>query len=133
MPGALAEKLRVESGQKLLLWKAPDGYRELLGDLPDDASVSTQRRGSFDFVHLFVGSRADVERDAQKAVDAVKAGGLLWISYPKGGSGVETDISRDSLWQAMKPTGWRPVTQVSLDDTWSAIRFRPEADVKARG
>ena len=24
----------------------------------------------------------------------------------------------------------RPVTQVSVDDTWSALRFRPIADVK---
>ena len=133
MPSALAEKLRIESGKKLLIWKAPAGYRELLGELPADASVSTQRRGSFDFVHLFIRKRADVKRDGQNAVDAVKAGGLLWISYPKGGSGVQTDINHDSLWGAMKPTGWRPVTQVSLDDTWSVMRFRPEADVKARG
>jgi hypothetical protein len=50
---------------------------------------------------------------------------LLWVAYPKGSSGVKTDVNRDRLWQALEPTGWRPVRQVALDETWSAMRFRP--------
>ena len=47
----------------------------------------------------------------------------LWIAYPKGG---RADINRDSLYPIVaEATGMRPVTQVSLDDTWSALRFRP--------
>ena len=47
----------------------------------------------------------------------------VWIAYPKGG---KSDINRDSLWPIVRDaTGMRPITQVALDVTWSALRFRP--------
>lgn len=36
-----------------------------------------------------------------------------------------TDINRDSLWPILAEHGLRPVAQVSLDDVWSTMRFRP--------
>jgi hypothetical protein len=44
------------------------------------------------------------------------------VAYPKGG---RADINRDSLWPILAEDGFRPVSQVALDDTWSALRFRP--------
>jgi hypothetical protein len=35
-------------------------------------------------------------------------------------------VSRDLLWKELGKLGLRAVTQVALDDTWSAIRFIPE-------
>jgi hypothetical protein len=49
----------------------------------------------------------------------------LWIAYPKGGSGVDTDLNRDVGWEPVKDLGLRPVAQVSVDRIWSALRFRP--------
>jgi hypothetical protein len=47
---------------------------------------------------------------------------VLWVAYPKGN---RTDINRDSLWPILSELGLRPVTQVSIDQVWSALRFRP--------
>jgi hypothetical protein len=47
---------------------------------------------------------------------------VLWFCYPKGG---RADIDRDSLWPMIAVHGLRPITQVAVDDTWSALRFRP--------
>jgi uncharacterized protein YbdZ (MbtH family) len=49
----------------------------------------------------------------------------MWVSYPKKSSKVKTDISRDAGWEIMAENSLRPVTQVSIDKTWSALRFRP--------
>jgi len=59
------------------------------------------------------------------AAEAVKHDGLLWVSYPKTSSGVESDLLRDVVWKSVAKTGLRAVTQVSVNDVWSAIRFRP--------
>jgi len=48
-------------------------------------------------VLLFVTTLAEAEKLAPKAVRAVKADGLVWIAYPKGGLGVKTDVNRDKL------------------------------------
>ena len=71
--------------------------------------------------------------DAQGAIGAVKSNGLLWVTYPKKSGKIKTDISRDMGWEAMTQAGWDAVTLVSVDDTWSALRLRPLADIKSRG
>ena len=45
----------------------------------------------------------------------------FWIAYPKGN---RADINRDSLWPILSAYGMRPISQVAIDDTWSALRFR---------
>jgi len=37
---------------------------------------------------------------------------------------VKTDLTRDIGWEVVERAGLNPVTQVSVDDTWSALRFR---------
>jgi hypothetical protein len=61
---------------------------------------------------------------AEQAVAAARADRLAWIGYPKGGR-LGTDLNRDRLVAAMADNGVQPVRQVSIDDTWSALRFRP--------
>jgi hypothetical protein len=48
----------------------------------------------------------------------------VWIAYPKKGSKIETDLNRDLLWDVFAKYNFRPVSMVSLNDIWSAVRFR---------
>jgi hypothetical protein len=122
---ALVKKLRIQSGQRVLILNPPPGYLDALGDLPEGVEVTQESEGAFDFVHLFVKNVAELERLGPTAVETVKYDGLLWISYPKRSSKVETDLTRDVGWEVVAEAGLRPVTQVSVDETWSALRFRP--------
>ena len=38
---------------------------------------------------------------------------------------IKPDVNRDTLWPILGEHGMRPVSQVAIDDTWSALRFRP--------
>jgi len=119
----LAEKLQLKPNQYILVQNAPDGYYEhLVVELP-------QARLDFpeaDTLLLFVTSLAEVAELTPGAIKAVGQSGLLWIAYPKGGSGVKTDVNRDRLAAVVvERTGWRAVRQVAIDTVWSALRFRP--------
>jgi len=50
---------------------------------------------------------------------------VLWFAYPKGTSKIKTDINRDILRITGEDFHITTVTAISLDDTWSALRFRP--------
>lgn len=126
---SLAKKLGLKPGQHAVVLNAPEGYRERLGALPDEVELAERLEGAADFVQVFVRDRAAVERDVPAALAAVKPGGLLWLTYPKQSSKVKTDITRDRGWDVVYAAGWRPVTQIAIDETWSALRFRPRADV----
>jgi len=57
-------------------------------------------------------------------IGAARADRLAWIGCSKGGK-LGTDLNRDRLGQALACEGIRPVRPVSVDDTWSALRFHP--------
>jgi hypothetical protein len=121
----LVKKLHLHAGQKALLMNAPQGYPAQLGELPLGATLSTSPEGTFDFVLAFAHNRAELDRLAPLAKAAVVYDGMLWLCYPKLGSRLEADLSRDIIWKALAPLGLQPVTQIAVDDTWSALRFRP--------
>ena len=128
----LIKKLGIKPGQKLLIMNSPQEYLHKLVPLPEDTAVETSGRGPFDFVQAFVSGKGDIESYASKAIQALKPGGLLWFSYPKKSSTIKTDISRDIGWEPLYAAGLRPVTLVVIDNTWSALRFRPRTEVKSR-
>jgi hypothetical protein len=119
---SLTKKLVIKPGNSVRVLNAPGEYAQL-GTMPEDAE------GQADVVLFFAESRETLERMVAAAITAVRPGGVFWIVYPKGG---KSDLSRDELWALLEPYLWRPVSQVAVDDTWSALRFRPAADVKSK-
>lgn len=92
---------------------------------PEDSPVAGQEvaPAEADAVLLFVRRRADLA-DAEPLLAAAREDRLAWVAYPKAGR-LGTDLNRDRLADALTALGLRPVRQVALDDTWSALRFRP--------
>lgn len=128
----LYKKLGIKPGFKVLIMNAPEGYLDQLGQVPENVEVSTTGGSSYDFVQVFVTNKADVEQHAPTAMVATKMGGLLWFSYPKKTSKIKTDINRDAGWEPLWESGFEAVAAIAIDETWSALRFRPSAEVKSR-
>jgi hypothetical protein len=110
---SIASKLQLKDGETVRLVNAP---KEL------DLGLATG--SGADAVLVFVRNQAELDRHAQTALDHAADDRLTWIAYPKA-SKLETDLNRDILWKLLDGKGVRPVRQVALDETWSALRFRP--------
>ena len=100
-------------------------YIESLGEFPEGVEVSEVPEGAYDFVHLFVQDSGECASLGLPAIETVGYDGLLWISYPRRSSEVETALSRDVMWELVKDMALTPVAQVSISPIWSALRFRP--------
>jgi hypothetical protein len=125
MDEALVKKLRVPPDGKIAIIEPPEGFLALIGRTARDTRAVGSDFGSYDYVQMFAAGVADVERLAPLALRAVKPDGLLWLCYPKGTSKIKTDLNRDRGWTVVRETGWEGVALVSIDETWSAMRFRP--------
>jgi len=123
----LHKKLRILPGQRMLVLNAPPRYLDAIGELPEGSALEQSGEGPFDFVHLFVRDAAELEAVGPAAQSAATYDGIPWISYPKLSSGVASDLSRDIVARIVAGFGLRAVTQVSIDEVWSALRFRPSA------
>lgn len=123
MDQALTKKLRYKEGRAAIL-NAPEGYS--LG-IEADSSLE----GSYEFVQLFVKNSEEVLEKVPEVIPHLNGDALFWICYPKQSSKVKTDVNRDSLWKLVESvTPYRPVSNVAVDDTWSALRFRHVDKVK---
>lgn len=129
MDEALVRKLRVPAEGRVALLLAPEGYAEKIGRTEGETRLDEAAEpGSYDFVQLFASGVADVESLAPAAIRAAKPDGLLWLCYPKGTSKLKTDLNRDKGWDVVTAAGWEGVSLISVDDTWSAMRFRPRGE-----
>jgi hypothetical protein len=118
MDSGIFKKMRAKQGMTAALLYAPQDYPY------NYEGFSDVKEGKDDFVHLFVTSKTELTERFTEAAEAVADNGLLWVSYPKSTKTQKYDINRDSLWDLVIPFGWHPVAQVSLDDSWSAVRLK---------
>ncbi len=82
-------------------------------------------RGKFDWIQIFVKNKAELDELAPKAANALKPESILWITFPKGSSKIQTDLTRDKGWDEVRKLGLKWINLVSIDDTWSAFSMRP--------
>jgi hypothetical protein len=120
----LAEKLALKPGQRFLVLDAPPGYMDALGTLPQGVTMSTKARGKADAVQVFATTKKELMEALSKARAALNAGGMIWVTYPKGTSKMTSDINRDSIRESALKVGLETVALIAVDDDWSAIRCK---------
>ncbi|MBO9598447.1 MAG: YdeI/OmpD-associated family protein [Cohnella sp.] len=125
MDEALIKKLRLPADGKVAVIAPPEGFLESIGRPGADTTADKLAPGGYDFVQAFLTSAAEADRLAPVAIAAAKRDALLWLCYPKGTSKAKTDLNRDKGWDTVSSLGWEGVSLISIDETWSAMRFRP--------
>jgi hypothetical protein len=127
-------KLRFRGQERVAVINASDYYLDLIrGWLPGvKADNCIDPRFLYEFMVVFAANSADVKRLASPVLHNLAADGVLWFVYPKKKVKLlKTDIDRDHGWDPLEEKGFRRVSQVSIDESLSALRFRNEAFVKS--
>lgn len=114
----VADKLLIKPGTSL--WVSDEARRSLLGPTPDGVDLTSDPSQASTAI-VFADDAASVRRRFATDGTALLASGNVWVLYPKGN---KADINRDSLWPIVAEFGFRPISQVSVHETWSALRFR---------
>ena len=123
MSRPLANKLYIREGYRIAVLNPPVGYSQLLGELPDNVTVANSLEGEFDVIQFFVTKRKKLEEELSVLSNALRSRGLVWVTYLKVNQ-LDADITRDSIVAYAKTIGLKAVAQVSVDDIWSALRFK---------
>jgi hypothetical protein len=132
MPTPVSQKLRIRPGITIRTIHAPPDFKKNLGTLPSGVSI-TEKGKSYHQVHWFVRNRAQMEKELNDVLPLVQEEIICWIYYPKGSSGIQTDLTRDKGWDSLlqhEELQW--ISLISFDDTWSTfgMRLKTEADKK---
>ncbi|MFD4651743.1 hypothetical protein [Streptomyces sp. NPDC058441] len=114
----VAQKLLIKPGTTV--WATPEEHLPLIGALPVDVDVadvlSTATTGL-----MFATDESALHRLLDEHRDGLSGPVNFWVVYPKGN---KADINWDSLRRILAEYGMRPIAQIAVDETWSALRFR---------
>ena len=130
-PPALARKLRVRKpgGRAAVIGAPAGGYLERL-DPPSGANVRQTLDGPLDWIQVFVRSSAELAAIVPGLTAALDPEGMVWISYPKGSSKLQTDLTRDKGWE---PIEGRPDVALPRLDRRRLVGLQPAALPTRRG
>jgi hypothetical protein len=120
----LAKKLLLRPGDTIAPINAPRDYKALLGPLPQGAEVVVRApNDGAALVHLFVGTKAELETQLPRAQQAMAKDGSVWVSWRKKASGAGGDVSRDVIRALAEENGLRAVRAIAIDADWSALKL----------
>lgn len=119
----LVKKLGIKPGFRIHCINQPSHYFRLLGRMPDDVRILKRAANSIDFMHGFVTSVKALDALVSKATRCLARNGMLWVSWPKKASGLETEVSETEVRRAGLAVGLVDVKICAVDDTWSGLKF----------
>lgn len=121
---AVFKKLKLGSSAENLIVNAPEEYLSILKGIEFDAVPVESKIGKYGFVQVFASSQTEMETLVKSVNKAGKFDCLFWACYPKNIGKIKYDVNRNSVWAALALAGLRPVTQIAIDEKWSALRGR---------
>lgn len=119
----LVQKLGIKPGMSVHVIGAPDGYGRMLGRLPDGVVGAKALKAPLDFVQFFTTSRRTLESKFAVLAKSLAPAGMLWVSWPKKASRVETDMTEDVVRAIALKGGLVDVKVCAVDDVWSGLKL----------
>ncbi len=120
----LWKKLGYKTDATAYVVGAPASYVELL-ELPDEIAVAWlgRARQGMTLVHFFSKDVESLRTALTSFRRQIVPDGVVWVSWPKKSSGVETDLSEDVIRQIALPLGFVDIKVCAVDETWSSLKL----------
>ena len=128
----LLKKLNFKEQNEIAILNAPEEFLEQMNNFSTYLKVINNLPiEKINIVLAFVKEQKQINNLAPLINRILENDALFWWAYPKGTSKKHTcDFNRDSGWQIMGDLGYEPVRMVSIDNDWTAFRFRKAENIK---
>jgi hypothetical protein len=115
----VAERLQVKGERRLAVIGATPALDRLIG-------VKTARAaaGEADVVLLFVPDLGAFDAKVPGVLKTMAKTAILWVAYPKLTSKLAGDLSRDVIAKRAPKYKLDTVSQIAIDEDWSALRLK---------
>ena len=115
----VAERLQVKADRRLAVVGASAVLEKTIG-----ASKARSEVAKADVVLLFAPDRSSLDKSLPKLLKTMSPTAIFWIAYPKLSSGLAVDLSRDIIHALAPAHGLDTVSQIAVDEDWSALRLK---------
>ena len=129
----LFKKLNYKEQPNIVAINSPKTFDNELEEMSKRATIIKDFMEVIDteFVICFVTTQIEIEQFISAIYQKLKGDAVIWWCYPKMTSkNYKCDFNRDSGWTSLGKYNLEPVRQVSIDDDFSALRFRKVEFIK---
>jgi hypothetical protein len=119
----LAKKLGIKEGGTVCVLNPPKDYAKLVAPMPKGVRVVTRIDAKTDMVHIFATERARLAGAVEGAAAKIEPTAAIWVSWPKKGSKVPTDITEDTVRALALPLGLVDIKVCAVDEVWSGLKL----------
>ena len=81
------------------------------------------RSEQYDAIHAFTTSKSEIDTGMPTLERAIVRDGMIWVSWPKKASGVETDASENVVREAALKGDLVDVKVAAVDAIWSGLKL----------
>lgn len=130
----LLEKLNYRGQKRIVVMNADMDFKLSMGDELRDVQVDSEidQRFPYEFMLIFVRKITEVRSIAPVALHNLVDDGILWFCYQKKASKKgSSDLNRDHGWKPLNDMDFYGMRIVSVNEEWSALRFRNIKYIKA--
>jgi hypothetical protein len=123
----LLKKLNYKDQERICIVNGNNGFIDKIRKLKPGVRVDKEidPKYLYDFCLIFVKHQSDLRETVPQSIHNLAEDGILWFAYPKKSSKkYKSEISRNKGWDLVNSHGFEPVRQVSINEDWSALRFR---------
>src|SRR5689334_15743772 len=114
----VSEKLQVKGPRRIAILYAhyPDTH------IAEPGQTTTVEVA--DVVLLFAPDRGHLTERLAATLAKSRPNSILWVAYPKLTSKLRGDLNRDLIHDLVPDYGLDTVSQIAIDDDWSALRLK---------
>jgi hypothetical protein len=117
----LAQKLGIHDKLSIYLENPPEDYFDLV-ELPHLTSPRNPQQET-QFIHVFVKRHQNLKSILPKLKTYMAQDGMIWISWPKKESDIESDLDENVIRELGLLNGLVDVKVCSINYDWSGLKF----------
>jgi hypothetical protein len=115
----VAERLQLKGERRLAVVGAPAIVDNKIGVKKQRCDICEA-----DVILLFAADRGQLHSTLPSMLEKAPKDAIIWIAYPKLTSKLAGDLSRNLIHALAAKSGLDTVSQIAIDDDWSAMRVK---------
>jgi hypothetical protein len=119
----LAKKIGIKEGFNIRLVNQPDYYFNLFVDFPENVAIKTEKKSKKNLIHFFTKDASELNDHILQLKNEIELNGMIWISWPKKASKIQTDITEDFVRHLALKNGLVDIKVCAIDEIWSGLKL----------
>jgi hypothetical protein len=133
MENLLLKKLQIKSGFCVNVINTPVNFTDIIGSAPMDVRFSFDQSKGMNALLIFAITKQDMIDALKAEINLIDEKLICWILYPKAKSKLAGDLNLMQSWDELKSFNLTPCASAAIDETWTALRIKPESATKRSG